>query len=363
MQLQELHLEGFRNLEVSRWRPGAGFNLIAGANGAGKTSLVEAVHVLSHGRSFRASNPDALIQRGKDGFSVFASCVASPGQTFELGMARGDAGWTLRRNRLNVESLVEFVGSAAVVTVEPESHVLISGAAEHRRRYLDWLLFHVEPSFLPIWRRYSRSLRQRNAILRSGGAALAREIESWEAVLSESGEQIDAERKGLVSMLAAEVRAVVAELTPCLSVTGIRYRSGWASDASLAQSLAEGRPADIERGFTQRGPHRADWRLELAGEFSQGALSRGQNKLLALASLLAQARFHRTRTGAWPILVLDDLGAELDREHLSRVLAWLQRSGVQTFVTGTHFDEKWREWLTQDSQWFHVEQGRLTTLL
>ncbi len=363
MRIRDLHLQGFRNLHQLRWQPGPGFNLISGANGAGKTSLLEAVHLLSHGRSFRTGQTDAMIQRGEAGFSLFAGCVDGEGSSFELGMARCSTGWTLRRNGGVIESLVEFVGHAAVVTIEPESHLLVSGPAEYRRRFLDWLLFHVEPDFLPVWRRYMRCLRQRNAVLRDLPRAGVESVLAWEPSLADSGVAIDGKRRELVDSLQSRLTEVAVMLAPTLGCHGLAYRSGWAQGIGLLQALQEGRAGDIERGFTQRGPHRADWRLALGEGLNQGALSRGQNKLLALACLLAQASLHQFRTGAWPTLVFDDLGAELDRAHLGRVLQWLASSGAQVFITGTEFGPEWRQQVPEGSCWFHVEQGRLEPLL
>lgn len=361
MHVRELQLRGFRNLQALRWQPGRCLNFISGANGAGKTSLVEAVHLLSHGRSFRCAQADPMIQSGESSFEVFADCAGVEGARVTLGMARGDWGWQLRRDRVEVPTLAEFVGSAAVVTVEPESSILVNGPGELRRRFLDWSLFHVEPEFLGTWRRYMRALRQRNSALRLGAGAQA--IAAWEPALVDAGERMDATRRALLERLRPLIIEVLSELASSLVVVDIGYRSGWAGGGGLAQALQEGRESDRERRFTQRGPHRADWRLVLADQTSPEHWSRGQCKLLATACLLAQARLHWLRTGAWPVLIVDDLASELDMEHRMRVLSWLRASSAQVLITGTGFDSNWRTSAEESDRWFHVEQGQLSPLL
>lgn len=360
MRVSELRVDGLRNLRAVQCRPGPGFNLVLGGNGAGKTSVVEALHVLSHGRSFRTGQIDTLVGRDVDAFELYVDLDRAPGRS-GLGMRRDAAGWTLRQDGQTVPTLVEFVRAVAVVTTEPESHLVVTGPAEGRRRFLDWLLFHVEPDFLGSWRRYLRALRQRNAALRAGGSDAA--VAAWEGELAGHGEQIDRHRRTSLAQLVPDIQAMLTRLLPDLGECQARFRQGWPKDMALAEALAEGRGSDRERGFSQRGPHRSDWRLEFASGIGQGQLSRGQAKLAAIACLLGQASDYRRRQGQWPILVCDDLGAELDAERQGRLLDWLAATGGQVFITATAPGPGWAERLPADARRFHVEQGRLRPLL
>lgn len=361
-RISRIRVAGLRNLDEVEAELGPGFNFFRGANGAGKTSLLEAVHLLAHGRSFRGGSTDALIQRGRERFSIFGEVGSGPAGAVtreRLGMAFGTEGWTLRHNDRAVASLSEFVRVSAVVTLEPTSHELIAGSSEPRRRFLDWLLFHVEPGFLEVWRRYMRALRQRNASLRrSAGEA---ELEGWEIELGRAGEVIHAQREALLTAFRPLLGPLVDAIAPGIELRGVRFRSGWPAGLSLAEALAEGRSADRERGFTQRGPHRGDWRLEFVSGLDHGQLSRGQAKLAAFVCLLAQARLYQLRTSCWPVLCCDDLAAELDPDHQGRLIAWLGGTGAQVLVTGTLAPAA----LDRDhaTRMFHVEQGRLSQLV
>lgn len=363
-RLVTLRVDGVRNLVDVEASPGPGFNLFTGRNGAGKTSVLEAAHVLAHGRSFRAGSTDTLIQRGREVLTIFAEVEIDRRNDTpvreRLGLSYGGAGWSLRHNDRAVGNLSDFVRNVAVVTLEPNSHELIVGPSEGRRRFLDWLLFHVEPGFLVTWRRYMRALRQRNTALRAGRASDG-ELSGWEAELSTTGESIHGQREALLAALEPELAPILAAVAPGLGVSGMRCRAGWPAGASLAEALRDGRGSDRERGFTQRGPHRADWRLLLADDLDHAQLSRGQAKLAAFACLLAQASLYRTLGGHWPVLSCDDLAAELDAEHQQQLLNWLRSSGAQILITGTHAlalpDG------TEPARMFHVEQGRLRQLV
>lgn len=359
----DLRIAGLRNLDRVVLAPGPEVNLLLGANGAGKTSLVEGLHVLSHGRSFRTGQIDALVGRGRTGFDLFADVLHGPGERrLALGMARHDGGWRLRDRGEPVATLVDFVRLLPVVTAEPESHLVVTGAAEGRRRYLDWLLFHVEPEFLQLWRRYLRALRQRNAALRSGSAGDA-DLAPWESELASSGVAMDAARQASLASLEPAIAELMKRFLPDQALVGLRYRQGWPTGLSLADALVEGRGSDRERGFTQRGPHRSDWRLVLADGGTQTQLSRGQAKLAALACLLGQAVHFQGRQGVWPILVVDDLGSELDAGRQALLLDWLVNTGAQVFITATSDGPGWHDHLPPDHRRFHVEQGRVTPLL
>lgn len=356
-----LHADGLRNLRGVEIVLAPGFNVFVGANGAGKTSLLEAVHLLGHGRSFRGGAVEGLVRRGGDGFSIYAEVTGMPeGRRRRLGMAYAGPGWTLRQDGETVGTLADFVRRLAVVTLEPNSHTLVDGSSEHRRRFLDWLLFHVEPDFLALWRRYMRALRQRNAALRTGMAPDA-ELAVWEGELAASGTLLQSRREALLAELEPLLLAIAGTLVPGLELAGVRGRSGWSAGHGLAEALAEGRASDRERGFTQRGPHRADWRLVFGSGIEHGQLSRGQAKLAAYCCLLGQAALLRQRAGQLPVLAVDDLAAELDGDHQAALVDWLAESGAQVLVTGTSVPQALPHGLPV--RLFHVEQGGVRQLV
>jgi DNA replication and repair protein RecF len=360
MRLERLQLQGLRCIGDAAVDLDAGFNIFVGANGAGKTSVLEAAFLLSHGRSFRSGARDVLLQRGAQGLSVFSTVRHDNGDLVRLGLGRAGAGrWDARLNGEDA-SLGQLIRECAVVCFEPGSHALIAGAAEERRRYLDWGVFHVEQEFLPVWRRYQRALKQRNSLLRSDAPFDDGLFGPWEQELARTGSLIDGWRRFYLEALLPSLRSEASRLIPELGQVDLRYKPGWPEGEELAETLASQRGRDLGRGHTTAGVHRADWSLSFEHAPQREHLSRGQEKLVALACLLAQARVDAAHRGEWPIICLDDLASELDLAHQAAVLEGLLEVPAQVLVTGTEIP---RPLETSSGKVFHVEQGRLTPLL
>ena len=357
MRLTRLDIRDLRQLAPLSIQPGPRVNWIIGDNGAGKTSLLEAIHLLAYGRSFRGPVRDGLIRSGAMDLEVFAEWLEAAQRPRRVGLRHSGQGWEGRLDGAPAASLGELCAALAVVTFEPGSHALVSGGGEPRRRWLDWGLFHVEQDFLPLWRRYARALKQRNALLKS--RPRADQLEAWEHELAEAGEPLTSRREAYLERLQPQVAAVAAELVPVLGTATLQFLPGWRrQDVPLADALLLARERDLALGYTSVGPHRADWRIDYAARPNREALSRGQAKLTALACLLAQAEDYAGQRGEWPVVALDDLASELDRAHQQQLLGRLQASGAQVFITGTERPSELAA--DADTIWFHVEHGRIT---
>lgn len=362
MRIRRVDVEGLRCLQSLRLQPGPGVQFLCGSNGAGKTTLLESLHLLGYGRSFRSGQRDAVIARGCSESLVFAELEREGGGNTRVGLRRGSSDWSARVDETDVASFAALFRACPVVCFEPGSHALIAGSSEVRRSYLDWSVFHVEPEFLPAWRRLQRALKQRNAGLRAAWADTL--LESWERELADVSLTVSRARAAVLADLAPAVaskaRAFLEELGDATLVLSHGFGDRAAADSEqIMATYAEGRPLDRERGFTRFGAHRADWTLSFAGAPRREYLSRGQEKLAALVMALAQVEHFHARTWEWPILLLDDLAAELDGAHLTRVLDWVFATGVQAWVTGTSVPEALR---ARSEPWslFHVEQGAIT---
>lgn len=354
-------MTSIRRLTNASLRPDPGVNVITGDNGAGKTSLLEGLHLLAYGRSFRGRVRDGLIRTGAEAVEVFAEWREdSAGRLRKAGLRHSGQRWEGRLDGEPVAQLGDLCAALAVVTFEPGSHILVTGGGEPRRRLVDWGLFHVEQAlgdngFVSMWRRYSRALKQRNALLKA--RARDRQLDAWDHELAESGEPLTRHRQSYIENLEPLLRDVAADLVPSLGTARLAFHPGWARDSlSLADALLVARDRDISNGYTSVGPHRADWRIEHAALPGREALSRGQAKLTALAVLLAQAEYHAHASGEWPVVALDDLASELDRHHQRRVLDRLVASGAQVFITGTEVPST----LSSVPALFHVEHGEVT---
>lgn len=335
------------------WAPG--LNLMTGGNGAGKTSVVEAVHLLAYGRSFRGRVRDGLIRTDAASLSVFAEWHDGRGRDRRAGLRHTGQSWEARLDGVIAPSLTELCAELAVVTFEPGSHDLIAGGAEHRRRFLDWALFHVEPAFLPVWRRYARALKQRNALLKSSPVVSA--LQPWDRELTDAGELLTRLRSDYLNRLEPVFSAMANRFLGELGLAGVRYLPGWRRDElPLADALLVNRDRDMAAGFTSVGPHRADWRIEYDRLPGRETLSRGQEKLTALACVLAQAQAFSEDRAEWPVVCLDDLASELDIAHQQLALSACLDSGAQVILTGTEPPAALRS-LADPARWFHVERG------
>ena len=363
MQIQHVRLRDVRRFESVDFHPRPGFNLVTGANGSGKTSLLEAIHLLAHARSFRGRVRDGLIRQGQPSLDVFAEWRDRTDTPHRAGLRHAGGDWEARLDGAPVSHLGQLCEAMAVVTFEPGSHALIDGGSEQRRRFLDWGLFHVErhlgdDGFLALWRRHTRAHKQRNALLRQ--QADGGQLDAWEHELAQAGEALTRCRERYVVQLAPYVEAGMAELLPSAGGATIALQPGWRrQDLPLADALLLSRDRDRLLGHTSLGPHRADLKLVLEALPGRDGLSRGQAKLAALALLLAQARHLADVEGHWPLLQLDDLASELDRDHQAGVLRALAGSGAQVIVTGTEAPPG-LAMLAMTVSRFHVEQGRVT---
>lgn len=359
MKLDRLRIQGLRCLHDVELELAPGITSLVGVNGAGKTSVLEAVFLLSHARSFRSGVREALLARGEARLSVYAEVRQSEDRVRRLGLGRENARWEARVDG-DAASLGDLIAECAATCFEPGSHALIAGAAEERRRFLDWGVFHVEHGFLEIWRRYQRAVRQRNALLRSGTDVRSPLYAPWEAELANLGRWVDQQRKSYLDRLRPVLQAMVTTLLPELGAPELRYRPGWDTDCDLGELLDAQRARDIARGHTSLGAHRADWTLAFEHAPWREHLSRGQEKLAALGCLLAQAEVYAGQHGDWPIICLDDLASELDAAHQGTLIEHLAAGEAQILVTGTELPPALRG---RPHTMFHVEQGRVTRLL
>lgn len=348
MALEQLSIHGLRNLQAVDLQPGSGLNWLQGDNGAGKTSVLEAIFLLARGRSFRSPRMGPVIQHGCEQLRVVARRADDQSR---LGMERSIDAWRGRINGRETQRLSEFAQALPLVLMEPDSHRLIDGGPGPRRQYLDWLLFHVEPDYLELWRRYARLLRQRNAALKADAPDSV--LSAIELPMLDAAERLNRLRARKIQLILDQILVLSGELAIRLpGELAVRYRPGHPADQVLAEALPAVRDRDRELGYTRRGPHRADLVLSCGERPAAEALSRGQQKLLVLLLLLAQLRLLAEYSPVQPLLLLDDPVSELDSRHLDSVLAWVRRQPVQVWVTATAKGPS-------EAAVFHVEQGRI----
>lgn len=351
MRISRLRVRNLRCFEAADFVPGPGANWLVGSNGAGKTTLLEAAYILSHGRSFRAGTRAAPCRHGAPNYLIYAEAIHGSGAIHRLGLTRVADRWEARLDGVDLSTLAPLFEVCSVVYFGPESASMVTGPADERRGFLDWSVFHVEHRSLDTWRRWRRALRQRNALLRTNAGAAA--FEPWEHDLDMLARDIHHMRGECLASLRPYIVEEAAALVPELGAPRFDYRPGWNESTPLSEQLATMRERDRERGFTQRGAHRADWALEFDRVARREHLSRGQAKAVALVCVLAQARWLKDRAGEYPVLCLDDLESELDPPHVAKVTAWLASKPLQVWITSTMAPDASR--LARDTRVFHVK--------
>jgi DNA replication and repair protein RecF len=345
--IRKLQVGNFRNLQRVEIAPHERLNFFHGANGAGKTSLLEAVVVLSRGRSFRTTQAAELIGPLEGTFRIHALTEGRGGASQRLGLERSGKRWRGRKDGSDLAQLSDLTRALPLVLMEPDSHLLVSGPPEVRRRYLDWGMFHVEPGFLEAWRNFSRALKQRNAALRKQQHGV---LDSLDVVLAGHGERLSRYRSQHFQSISRNINKILADLDPALSGIALDYQPGW-SGAEYLTTLKLSRSRDLERGLTTNGPHRADIAMSSGPSPARAVLSRGEQKVLAAALVLTQAEL-LAGAGERPLILLDDLASEFDGKHFESVLRRALACKAQVWVTGTRDSAS-----EQACARFHVEQG------
>lgn len=352
MPIQEFSAQDFRCLANIELQADPGFNLIYGMNASGKTSILEALAYLGRGKSFRGASTSNLVRHGEREFVLFGR-VDDGGRASKVGVRNSADGLEVRIDGSSGGGAAELAAALPLQIIDPNVHDLVAGAPEQRRRYLDWIAFHVEHGYLGSWRRFRRALKQRNAALKSGQAAAT--IRGWNAEFVELAARVDAARR--LALGAANDALEEAGQDLLGSDVRFEYRPGWKEGSELLDSLEAGLDRDLQQGSTQSGPHRADLRLIYDDRQARRLVSRGQQKLLACAMILAAAETAQTALEKPLLLLLDDPAAELDDDSLGRLMARVGNLGSQVIATSLLADEAI---FGGRGAVFHVEHGNLS---
>lgn len=367
MAISRLNFQGVRNIEQVESRPVDGFNFIVGANGAGKSSVLEAIYLLGAGRSFRASQYHHVIRHGAEQLTVYAELTEQGRPSHRVGIQRSRSGeLKVRLDGENVSRLVDLVGLFPLQLLTPESSVLLTSGGRLRRQFLDWGLFHVERGFYSVWRQSERLLRQRNALLRSG--AHYRLIAPWDEQLAPLALQIAQQREQYLQALIPFAEQACRRFLPELTVS-FTYQYGWDAAQDYRQLLASYYDKDRRQGYSLVGPQRGGFKVKVDGAPAESVCSRGQLKLLVSALKLAQGRLMSEQVGKPCIFLVDDFAAELDATKRPLLIDTLVAIKSQVFVTAT--DQAFVDQILPildavgepvvPRRVFLIEQGRLTT--
>ncbi|KAG1707626.1 DNA replication and repair protein RecF [Nymphon striatum] len=311
-------------------------NIINGQNGSGKTSLLEALTLLSKGRSFRTSRIAEVINYDKSSVLIASTIQSNSGIITKIGIEKLVGKTHIRINQKDIHSQSELSRFLPITVIHPDSIKLITGSPSERRAYIDWLCFYSFPSFYENWKSYQHILKQRNSCLKNKAHRYA--LSTWTDKLIDLQPVIHDFRSKALDKLKPQMIDIASELLGDVSCD-IELKSGVPLNVEfdkqgLSDFYAEKVETDIKFGRTNSGVHRADLNISLNGIPAVQSASRGQLKLLSISLLLAQSNAINSK-GDKGIIIIDDVAAELDEANKNNLLNYLQELNQQLILTNT----------------------------
>jgi DNA replication and repair protein RecF len=360
MALTRFTVTAVRNLQPVTLAPSPRINILSGDNGSGKTSVLEAIHLLGLARSFRSTRLMPVIQHEQPACTVFGQVQMADGRQANLGISRDRQGeFQIRIDGQNAHSASQLAEALPLQLINPDSFRLLEGAPKIRRQFLDWGVFHVEQRFLSAWQRLQKALRQRNSWLRHGTLDAASQA-AWDRELCLASDEIDSYRRAYIQALKPVFEKTLSELVELEGLT-LSYYRGWDKDRALSDVLSSTLQRDQQIGHTQAGPQRADLRLRLGQHNAAEILSRGQQKLVVCALRIAQGHLLNEAKHGQCIYLVDDLPSELDEHHRRALCRLLEDLHCQVFITCVDHELLREGWRTDTPvTMFHVEHGGIT---
>lgn len=375
--IAELGITHFRNMDSVSLYPSPHINLIHGSNGSGKTSILEAISVLAHGRSFRTHKYRRLIKDSAGEFTVFGRInpdCQMDGDSTAIGVRRAINGdCQFRMDGRNVQTSGELAQRLPLQVIDAHSFQLLEGSAKIRRQFFDWLVFHVKHEFREVWKSYTRSIKQRNSLLRRDKMSYS-ELTPWDTEIAKLGAQIQELREDVFRLFLKGFKDQICEWSELgfieSRIVELVYLGGWKA-AETKGSLEEQYKAqlrdsferDRKLGYTSLGSHKSDIRISIDNIPAVEILSRGQQKMLIAALFISEATIYQQVTGKSAVFLLDDMPAELDRQRLAALGSWINRLQSQVFVTGVEANSLisiWPDIESKKVKVFHVKQGTVT---
>lgn len=330
------------------------FNLVIGENAAGKTSFLEAIYCLGRAKSFRGNSPSELAGSAGHHWSLRGRFRQTEAPHEEVAIGWKPEGLFIQQGQQRGLRVTELVKTWPIQVIEPAMHRLLQEGPGYRRSFLDWGVFHVEQNFFHQWRRNQRALRQRNKALRS--KAGKSEVSIWNRELAETAEILNVFRTNHLQQIKPLMEKHISAIFGQAEWSAELY-SGWPAETTYEAQLERQFDRDRRMGMTVDGAHRAELRLKVDCVQVKNRISRGQQKLLIAALVLAQSGLIHQLTGRAPILLVDDFSAELAAGFQSTFLQMLKAYPGQVFVTtferSALFDS------IGDLHVFHVEHGRV----
>ncbi|TCP15801.1 DNA replication and repair protein RecF [Nicoletella semolina] len=356
MSLKRLVTTNFRNIQSADLRFSPNFNFIIGENGSGKTSLLEAIFYLGHGRSFKSHISNRIIHYEQDQFTLFGE-IDEQKYEWSVGLQKTRQGnTTLKINGEDGKKISDLALLLPMQMITPEGLTLLNGGPTYRRAFLDWGLFHQYTEFHTHWVNLKRLLKQRNAALAQ--ANHYDDLRHWDMELVKIVNIITQMRQDYAQALYPEIERTCHFFLPEITLQ-VSFHQGWEKGRDYAEILAEGFERDKMMGYTMVGPQKADLRFRANSLPVEDVLSRGQLKLLMCALRLAQGEYFSRQKERQCLYLIDDFASELDPNKRALLAQRLRENGSQVFVSAITEDQlnqvQWKS--NEYDQRFYIQQG------
>lgn len=369
MRLSNLKLKNFRNYHETELEFSPNINVLIGENAQGKTNLLESIYVLAMTKSHRTTNDRELIEFSEKS-AFLEGIVEKKTGNLRLSLALSRKGKTARVNSLETPRLSQYVGNLNVILFSPEDLSLVKGAPAVRRRFIDMEFGQMDATYLYELTQYRTILRDRNVYLKQLQTKQATDLIYLEVLteqLAKSGARIIAKRLEFLEELENYARVLHADITQQKESLSFKYKcTAGIDDLEKNQGAIETRlketfeaivTKEIFQGTTLIGPHRDDVSFKVNGKNVQTYGSQGQQRTTALAVKLAEIDLMRSKTGEYPVLLLDDVLSELDGRRQTHLLKAIQDK-VQTFLTTPGLNDIARQ-LIKQPRLFRINAGKI----
>jgi DNA replication and repair protein RecF len=346
MSLNTLRIKNFRNIKDFRVELDPGFNIFIGKNGSGKTSILEAIYISFRKKSFRTNKIENCINLQENFYSTF---IQTQEDDYVVSQKQVNKNSLVKVND-NLANSKELAFLVPVQIINNNIFNVLDSGSKYRRKIIDWGLFYSEPSFIDIWAKYNKALKNKNAALKSNQGT--NDIQAWNSILAKTGFSIHSQRKKYLNELSKTLQTIIQKDKKNISM---QLTDSWESEAVLEKEITQSLKKDMYYRVSQVGPHKTDILFSQDNMEIKNIYSRGQQKTFLLNLYLSQSINLFENYGKKCLFLIDDINSELDHENLSFLINTLVNINAQTLITSIN-DDTLSYFNNLNHRVFHVER-------
>lgn len=357
MHINQIRITNFRNISSAKLNFHPNINLIEGLNASGKTSLLEAIYFLSHGRSFKSTQLNRIIQHNFDNTILYSEIIDNELNKQRIAIEKDkNSNHQLKLNYEHIKTQAEITTLLPIQILHPGSFSLLTQGAKYRCQMLDWGAFYNQKNFFKLWSQTKHLIKQRNALLKQKPKLSI--LKPWNIELEKRSETLNQIRLDYIEDFQKELNYLLPQFN-LNHLISMDYYRGWPKDQTLEETLDYHFDQEVKTGFTQYGPHRADLRLTSNKLPAADVLSRGQQKLLISALKIAQGLSFEKKHQSPPIYLIDDLLSELDPFSTEMILDLFKQQQAQVFISAIDATSIKKLFDKESYQSFKIENGSI----